>query len=273
MSKQIDQLIVSGNQLEALELLEKAFPNEIMISMLYGRVNRIKDHIRSGIISQKDASIEENQINAALFDLSKKVPDSNTYSTPKTMKTEEISLLRKFNDVFQSIKKDVEDQLFSKSNVEQYLSTLNSIFETSSFNTYADSLNTSDWNDLFTAEKRQRIEKVLNTLLYNEEKLRIRVTAFHERKSGTVSLDESMQMFFNRPSIQSWQNLKGQLQTRFSDTSLFGERVVHAFNGWVNKLDGLDDEMSFAMDFNFDYRSDFGAFLNTNLQPKNFNYA
>ena len=50
------------------------------------------------------------------------------------------------------------------------------------------------------------------------------------------------------------------------------QAVWTAFINWQNKLNELTDELSFAMDFNFEYREDFGAFLKTNLNPKNFNY-
>jgi hypothetical protein len=174
--------------------------------------------------------------------------------------------------VFKSIKEDLDNLNYSKPKIIGYINALNSAFESKVFSSFSDPICRSDWDDMNSTEQKEACKNVLKSLSHNEEKVIDRMIQFQNKLNGTVSLDESIQAFFNRPSIKSWKELEEQLTSRFSDTSLFGEKVVHAFNGWKQKLNALDDELSFAIDFNFDYRSDFGAFLQANLSPKNFNY-
>tara|TARA_R110000868_G_scaffold12456_7_gene59539 strand:+ start:10464 stop:11276 length:813 start_codon:yes stop_codon:yes gene_type:complete len=268
----IVQTLIGENKLkDAIDILLKVSHDRNSIITLNARLSSIEKEKLGGVISGEEARLETAKIRQAILHEAGRVKNWGDTGKVETQVVEgnKVSTVKK---IFQSIKEDLENLNYSKPVIIGYTNSLNAAFESKIFTAFTNSLTRGDWDDMNSVEQKEACKKVLETLSYNEEKVVSRMIDFQSRLNGTVSLDESIQLFFDRPTIKSWNELSEQLTNRFSNSSLFGEMVSHAFDGWKNKLNDLDDELSFALDFNFEYRSDFGAFLNTNLSPKNFNY-
>lgn len=270
----LNELVINKQYAILFPILKKELPDKSTnILMQQASLAELDQQVGMGLLSIGESKKHYARINLALYDLIKLVTNQEYSNSPKSEPTmQSKNKITQFNELFESLKKDFNNMEYNKSTCYEYVNGLNGIFESTIFNPFMDQLTQSDWNELLNPEKRDRCKSVLNNLILNEDKLRSRILQFVEKQSGTISLDDLLSEFFNSPTIKRWNTLKELLSVRFSDSSLFGEKVTHAFNGWVNKLDALSDEITFSMDFNFDYRSDFGEFLRNNLKPKNFNY-
>lgn len=250
--------------------IDRTKDNSILLSSRFKDLQRREN---LGLLSEGEIKLSLNQIKAAILSVA---GDVRTWPAqvpiPASQPSPSMNKVALVKNVFKAVKEDLENLSYSKNAILGYISSLNTAFESRIFSAFSDPIYRSDWEEMNSAQQKELCKKVLETLSKNEEKIVERMVQFQSKLNGTVSLDESIQSFFNSPSIKSWNELSEQLTNRFSDTSLFGEKVIHAFNGWKTKLNNLDDELSFSMDFNFDYRTDFGSFLKANLSPKNFNY-
>jgi len=239
--------------------------------------SRFREHntqVNRGLLADKDADMNLNKIKYAISSTAGEVRTWPASSPSPAQPSPSMNKVAAVKNVFKAIREDLENLAYAKNTVLGYISSLNAAFESKIFSAFGDTINISDWEDLNSAQQKERCKKVLENLSSKEDQIVNRMIDFQSRLNGTVSLDESIQNFFNRPTVKSWNELSEQLASRFADTSLFGERVIHAFNDWKQKINNIaNDDLSFAMDFNFDFRADFGAFLQSNLSPKNFNYA
>jgi len=254
------------------QIIEPYHANDVLL--LKSRYSANKRAEWNGGSSNEEIRRENNSITNAILELCKEKSTGKPVNSEPIIETkpEPMSKLKKFNEIFEALHKDYNGENFTKNVVLQYITDLNNVFENTAFSAYARTLNAYDWDDLTRPERVQRCKEVLDAFIQNEEKLRLRISGQQAKLNNTITLDESIQLFFDRPSIKSWLNLSTQLTERFQNAGLYDPAVLTAFNNWKNKLNELTDELSFAMDFNFEYREDFGAFLRTNLNPKNFNY-
>lgn len=261
----IQQHVANNNLNQAIDLLRSIYGNTDQIITLKAQLSSLKSDDMCGILTFDEKTVKFAKLRRSILELAKDSPVNPIAPSENKVAT--------VKQIFRNIREDLENMAYVKHSILGYISSLNNVFETKIFSVFGDILNMSDWEDLNSAQQKDRCKKVLEKLSESEEKTVNRMIEFQRKLNGTVSLDESIQSFFNRPTRKSWDELSEQLTNRFSDTTLFGEKVIHAFNGWKTKIQAIeDDEISFAMDFNFDYRLDFGAFLQTNLSPKNFNY-
>lgn len=254
------------------QIIDPYHANEVIL--LKTRYNTISSSKRKGIISNDELNLELAKITSSILELCKEKSTGKPVNSEPIIKKEPepMNKLKKFNEIFESLHKDYKGENFTKNVVLQYITDLNNVFENTAFSAYGQTLKSYDWDDLTRPERVQRCKEVLDSFIQSEEKLRLRISGQQAKLNNTITLDESIQLFFDRPSVKSWQNLSTQLTERFQNAGLYGPGVWTAFNNWQNKLNELTDELSFAMEFNFDYKSDFGDFLKTNLNPKNFNY-
>jgi hypothetical protein len=272
---QFESLLAADNLEGAFELLDKSNAKRQEVILAMSQWSSIQSQLKAGLIYVTDSDYKKSlgQLKYSMTLIAKTVtvwPAENVIVAPVLANpTNKVAAVR---SVFRRVKEDIENLEFSKDKVSGYVGQLNSAMESNSFDPFLDSLNGSEWGTLNSVERNGRIQKVLENLARNEEKILSRVTEHQSKVNGTVSLEERITTFFTRPTLKSWNELADQLSERFSDASLFGRDVLTAFEEWKRKINKLDDELMFAMDFNFDFRKDFGAFLNTNLQIKNFNY-
>jgi Effector-associated domain 11 len=272
IKSQIQELISLGNTEEALKLLEQLTSDAVLLQSRYN--GAIKQY-SMGIIDFSEWSRTQAQINYAALEMMNSVKDINPKPEPQLIQTTQPKTMNKLaqvNQIFLELGQDIDGLNFSKDIALGYIYALNTVFEMKMFSQYADPLTSSDWDSLLSAQRTERAQSVMTSLRALETKLKEKAKGFQEKMNTSVSVDESIQIFFDRPSIALWKNLSEQLSARFADAALFGPGVQSAFNVWKQKLDGLTDGITFPMDFNFDHRSDFGSFLQANLKPKNFNY-
>ena len=80
--KQIRELIGQAKLREALDLLQKAMPDESDVILLKGRLSELERSERMNIIDRREANITRNQITAAALEMINDLPDNRK----KTMK-------------------------------------------------------------------------------------------------------------------------------------------------------------------------------------------
>jgi len=272
--QQFEDLLAANDLDAAYALLEGSDVNRQEYVLSISQWNALKQSVRRGLTSVGDKYYDLSLANIkyGMTEIAKGVrkwPEVVAAPSEEQPTANKVALVRK---VFLSVENDLADQSFDKNMVEKYVASLNEAFESNAYGAFLDTLNGSEWNALNSAEQRKRVETALKNLLRYKDRIMEKIGEYQSKVNNTVPLDESVQTFFNNPSLKSWNELSGQLDTRFSDSSLFSPAVYSAFQIWKEKINGITDELMFAMDFNFDHKRDFGAFLNTNLQIKNFNY-